>query len=128
MFDWFDVPGFIIKHKSTLHRLELHDNGMFHDDDSDANPPYWSDVWKQFQVELTHLEEIVVQRSDNPGWDSQLYINLDGLHTLELDREVEEDAEALKKLQASVELRRPQRRRALTFLDRWLIRGKETRR
>jgi hypothetical protein len=46
--------------------------------------------------------------------------------TLDLEREQEEDAEALEKLQASVELRRPQRPRAFTFLDRWLTRGKGT--
>jgi hypothetical protein len=133
VFGWYDVPAFIIKHKSTLRSLELHGNGMYFDCDfsSDANQPYWSDVWKQFQVELTNLEELVVRSSDyaNSDYDSQPYVRLDGMwsfDTLDLEREQEEDAEALGKLQASVELRRPQRPRAFTFLDRWLTRGKGT--
>ena len=90
---------------------------------SDANQPYWSDVWKQFQVELTNLAELVVQRSDYTysGCDSQPYVQLDGMWsflTLDLEREQEEDAEALGKPQASVELRRPQRPGAFAFLDR----------
>ena len=62
VFGWYDIPAFIIKHKSTLRSLELHGNGMYLDwETSDANQPYWSDVWKQFQVELTNLAELVVQ-------------------------------------------------------------------
>jgi hypothetical protein len=129
VFGWHDVPAFIIKHKSTLRSLELHDNGMYLDlGSSDTNRSYWSDVWKQFQVELTNLKELVVRRSDyaNSDCDSQPYVQLDGMwsfNTLDLMREQEEDAEALGKLQASMELRRPQQPRAFTFLDRWLIHG-----
>jgi hypothetical protein len=131
VFGWYDVPAFVIKHKSTLRSLELHGNGMYLDWNSDANQPYWSDVWKQFQVELTNLEELVVRRSGYAysNCDSQPYVQLDGMwsfDTLDLEREQEEDAEALGKLQASVELRRPQRPRAFTFIDRWLRRGKGT--
>jgi len=132
VFGWHDVPGFIIKHKSTIHRLHLHDNGMYLNEDSlDDDQPYWSDVWKQFQAELLNLKELVVRRTDyvDSDWNSQPYIQLDGewsFYTLEHEREQEEDAEALERFQASVELRRPQRPEAPTFLDRWLTRREGT--
>jgi hypothetical protein len=100
------VDDFIIKHRATLRRLELEDNGINTTDDY-----YWSNVWERFQIELTVLEKLVVHRTDYIGVRCcQPYIRLDGSWIFEIydeGREQKEDADALEKLQATVELRKP---------------------
>jgi hypothetical protein len=55
------VDDFVIKHGATL---ELEDNGINTTDDY-----YWSNIWEQFQTELTVLEKLVHRkyRSDCIG-------------------------------------------------------------
>jgi hypothetical protein len=100
------VDNFIIKHRATLRRLELEDNGINTTDDY-----YWSNVWERFQIELTVLEKLVVHRTDYIGVRCcQPHIWLDGSWIFEIydeGREQKEDADALEKLQAMVELRKP---------------------
>jgi hypothetical protein len=98
------IDNFVIKHGATLRRLELEDNGM-----DSTNDYYWSNVWERFQTELTVLEKLVVHRTDYVGERCcQPYIRLDGGWIFEIydeGREHKEDADALEKLQAAVELR-----------------------
>ncbi|KIM89985.1 hypothetical protein PILCRDRAFT_812780 [Piloderma croceum F 1598] len=100
------IDDFVIKHGATLRRLELEDNGMDSTDDY-----YWSEVWERFQTELAVLEKLVVHRTDYVGERCcQPYIRLDDNWIFKIydeGREQKEDADALEKLQAAVELRKP---------------------
>jgi hypothetical protein len=70
---------------------------------------YWSDVWERFQDELVLLEELNVHRTgDVYTRSSQPYISRNGgwlFNTVEQRREQAEDADALERLQATLELR-----------------------
>jgi hypothetical protein len=118
IFGWMQAADFVIKHKATLRRLELGDCG-FDLDEEDFLPSdndddrYWSDIWERFQAELVVLEELNVNRTgDVYARSSQPYISRNGgwiFNTSEQRREQEEDADALERLQATVELRNAMR-------------------
>ena len=100
------VEAFVVKHKATLRGLELEDNGI----DLEDVAYYWTEVWERFQTELTLLEKLVVRKTDcTAGRCCQPYIRLDAwiFKIEETAREQKEDADALEKLQATVELRNP---------------------
>jgi hypothetical protein len=113
VFGWTQAADFVVKHKATLRRLELRDCGFDLEEDAIMPPhddDYWSDVWERFQAELVVLEALNVHRtSDVYTRSSQPYILRKGgwiFNTSEQRREQEEDADALERLQATVELRK----------------------
>lgn len=54
------IDGFIIQHKATLEKLELHACPMVIP--SQGSKRVWSDVWTIFQTELDNLMDITVSR------------------------------------------------------------------
>jgi len=111
IFGWIPVADFVVNHKATLRRLELRDCGfVLHEKESLLHDGYWSDVWERFQVELVMLEELNVHRTGGVSTrSSQPYISRnDGwiFNIIEQQREQEEDADALERLQATVEFRK----------------------
>jgi hypothetical protein len=112
IFGWTQPDDFVVEHKATLRQLELRDCGFdlreellpFRED------YYWSDVWERFQNELVLLEELNVHRTDDAYTrSSQPYISRNGgwlFNIVEQRREQEEDADALERLQATLDLRK----------------------
>jgi hypothetical protein len=100
------VDEFILKHKATLQKLELRNCEMYISHSS-ASPMRWSDVYNNFQAQLTELEELIVGTST---WRKELHDLLycetgDGADFYQVELEEEEsakDAAALGELRAAV--------------------------
>src|ERR1700729_1080761 len=108
LFGWCPVDEFILKHKATLHKLELRDCEMYVPHAVD--PHHWLEVYKQFQTELTKLEEFVVVISAWQGESSRQGYSRMGdelnFYTVKLTKKEVEDAVALGELHTVVDLRR----------------------
>ena len=109
LFCWCPVDEFILKHKATLQKLELRNCEMYVSHlsaRSSAPPRHWSDVYNNFQAQLTKLEELMVVTST---WRNEfhglLYSEMgdeSDFYQVELEEESEKDATALEELRAAV--------------------------
>ncbi|KAJ7062349.1 hypothetical protein C8F01DRAFT_128332 [Mycena amicta] len=106
-----DVALFIVKHKATLRRLELHDCTIDGGEDEVYLRP-WHTILRLFEEELIPLKEFILKNTTvDKGASPLAYTRLDpgwGYHIFSEFSGADQDAAALESLLAVVESRNQQ--------------------